>query len=112
MLEWTVFALFGSALLLTLLLLLAGFSLRANRHEASVPEAVTSRVVKVRMRIDEHHFSRAPFGMSSRKPASTGGSSAVSEAATIIPLDSRPRSFRGCRFATITTCRPSRRSGS
>ena len=53
------------------------------------------------------YFNLAPTGTSSRKLASTGFPPS-SEAATIIPFDSRPRSFRGARFATITTLRPTK----
>ena len=51
------------------------------------------------------YFRRAPTGMSSWKPASTGLPPSTL-AATIMPCDSMPRSLRGCRFATITTLRP------
>src|ERR1700682_2291469 len=62
--------------------------------------------VQMAMRIDKrHYFRRAPIGISSRTPASTGFPPS-SDAATIIPFDVRPRSLRGCRFATITTLRP------
>ena len=57
-LEWAVFALFGAAALLSLLLLLAGVSLRANRHEASVPTVVTSRVVSVRNFLSDIYAAR------------------------------------------------------
>src|SRR4029079_5836723 len=40
-------------------------------------------IVKVRVRINEHYFNRAPLGISSWKPASTGGSPSPSDAATI-----------------------------
>ena len=56
------------------------------------------------------YFSRAPTGTSSRNPASTGAPSGK-DAATIMPFDSTPRSFRGCRFVTTTTLRPTRSSG-
>ncbi len=56
------------------------------------------------------YFRRAPTGTSSRNPASTGLPS-PREAATIMPFDSRPRSLRGCRLATITTLRPTSDSG-
>src|SRR5579864_8240927 len=56
------------------------------------------------------HFSLAPTGTSSRKLASTGFPFS-SDAATIMPFDSRPRSLRGARLATITTLRPTRGSG-
>jgi hypothetical protein len=41
------------------------------------------------------YFSFAPTGTSSRNPASTGLPSSPTDAATIIPLDSSPRSLRG-----------------
>src|SRR5215471_3306500 len=58
------------------------------------------------------YLSFAPMGTSSRNPASTGLPSSPTDAATIIPLDSRPRSLRGWRFATNTTLRPISVSGS
>jgi glyoxylase-like metal-dependent hydrolase (beta-lactamase superfamily II) len=57
-LEWAVFALFGAAALLLLLLFLAGMSLRANRHEASAPAAVTSRVVSMRNFLSDVYAAR------------------------------------------------------
>lgn len=57
-LEWAALALFGAAALLSLLLLLAGMSLRANRHEASVPTAVTSRVATVRNFLSDVYAAR------------------------------------------------------
>src|SRR5712691_6804429 len=66
--------------------------------------------VQMTMGVDQLHLSRAPIGTSSRKLASTGISPSR-EAATIIPCDSTPRSFRGTRFATITTLRPISSSG-
>src|SRR6266446_3505926 len=66
--------------------------------------------VEVAVRVEEAHLRRAPMGASSRKPTSMGLSpSAV--AATIMPCDSRPRSLRGCRLATMTTLRPTISSG-
>ena len=59
----------------------------------------------VEMTVGVDHFNRAPTGTSSRKPASTGLPPS-SDAATIMPFDSMPRSLRGCRLATITTLRP------
>ena len=56
------------------------------------------------------YFNLAPTGTSSKKLASTGLPPS-SEAATIIPFDSNPRSLRGARLATITTFRPTRVSG-
>jgi hypothetical protein len=41
------------------------------------------------------YFSFAPTGTSSRKPASTGLPSSPTDAATIMPFDSSPRSLRG-----------------
>ena len=61
-------------------------------------------IVQVDVRVDQRHFKRAPTGMSSWKPASTGLPS-LTEAATIMPLDSIPCSLRGCRLATMTTLR-------
>ena len=56
------------------------------------------------------YFNFAPTGTSSKKPANTGLPPS-SDAATIIPFDSRPRNLRGARFATITTLRPISVSG-
>lgn len=56
--EWAFVALFGVAALLALLLLLAGASLRSNRHEASVPAVVTSRVVTVRNFLSDVYAAR------------------------------------------------------
>ena len=61
-------------------------------------------VVQVAVRIDQPHLRRAPTGISSWKPASTGLPPST-EAATIMPLDSMPFSLRGCRLATMTTFR-------
>ena len=69
-------------------------------------------VVEMAVRIDEHrYFRRAPTGTSSRKPARMGLPPS-SDAATIMPFDSMPRSLRGCRLATMTTLRPTIFSGS
>jgi len=57
------------------------------------------------------HFKRAPTGTSSRNPASTGKPLSPTEAATIMPFDSKPRSLRGWRFTTRTTLRPTSDSG-
>lgn len=57
-LEWAVFALLGAAVLVSLLLLLAGVSLRANRHQASVPTAVTSRVFSIRNFLSDVYAAR------------------------------------------------------
>src|ERR1700676_2162110 len=66
---------------------------------------VELRTVEMAVGVDQAHFSLAPTGISSRKPASTGLPPSM-DAATIMPLDSSPRSLRGCRLATITTLRP------
>src|SRR5208282_2880559 len=57
------------------------------------------------------YLSLVPTGTSSRKLARTGLPPS-GEAATIMPLDSRPRNLRGARLATITTLRPISVSGS
>src|SRR5687768_6518818 len=77
-----------------------------------VPIVVKRLAVNMAMRIDEGHFKRAPILTSSKNVAIAGVSSSVSEAAQIIPWDSRPRIFRGLRFATTTTLRPISFSGS
>src|SRR6266852_5148941 len=61
--------------------------------------------VQMTVGVDQAHFSLAPTGTSSRNPASTGLPPS-SEAATIMPFDSTPRSLRGARLATMTTFRP------
>src|SRR5882724_10067554 len=71
---------------------------------------VELRAVQVTVGVDQAHFNRAPIGMSSRKPANTGLPPST-DAATIMPFDSTPRSLRGARFATITTIRPINCSG-
>ena len=55
---------------------------------------VEFRVVEMAVGIDQLHFRRAPTGMSSWKPASTGLPPST-EAATIMPFDSMPFSLRG-----------------
>ena len=93
----------------------------ARSCEHCVAVFVKLRKLEVRVGIDNFHlgdpgyrqlryFRRAPTGTSSVKVQSTGLPSGV-EAATIIPLDSTPRSLRGARFATITTLRPTSSSG-
>jgi glyoxylase-like metal-dependent hydrolase (beta-lactamase superfamily II) len=57
-LNWMGFVLFSAAALLFLLLLLAGVSLRAKRHEAGVPTQVTSRVVSVRNFVSNIYAAR------------------------------------------------------
>ena len=57
-------------------------------------------------------YERAPTSTSSRKPARTGRPSGPAEAATIMPLDSTPRSLRGARLMTTATLRPINFSGS
>src|SRR6266852_6281653 len=58
------------------------------------------------------YFNRAPTSTSSRKAVRTGRPSGPTEAATIMPLDSTPRSLRGARFTTTATLRPINFSGS
>jgi hypothetical protein len=77
-----------------------------------VPVVVELLAVDMAMRIDKDHFNRAPTFTSSRNVAIAGESSSTSDAAQIIPCDSRPRIFRGYRFATTTTLRPMSFSGS
>ena len=55
------------------------------------------------------HLTRVPFGTWAPGWSRTGLPS--SEAARIIPCDSTPISFAGWRFATTTTCLPTRSSG-
>ena len=62
-------------------------------------------IIQVTVRIDQFHFNRAPTGISSRKPARTGLPPSI-DAATIMPLEVRPRNLRGARLATMTTLRP------
>jgi hydroxyacylglutathione hydrolase len=57
-LNWIGVVLFGAAALILLLLLLAGVSLRAKRHEAGVPAQVTSRVVTVRNFVTDVYAAR------------------------------------------------------
>src|SRR5258708_854789 len=72
--------------------------------------AVKLLAVQMTVGVDQTHLTLAPTGTSSRNPASTGLPPS-SEAATIMPFDSTPRSLRGSRLATITTLRPIRSSG-
>jgi hypothetical protein len=74
------------------------------------PVRVEFVAIQMAMRIDEHQVSRAPAGISSWNPASTGLPSPI-EAATIIPFDSMPRILRGWRLTTTTTLRPTISSG-
>ena len=71
---------------------------------------VKCRVIEVAVRVGDH-LKEAPVGTSSRNPARTGLPPSRL-AATIIPFDSTPRILRGLRFATMTTLRPIRDSGS
>jgi glyoxylase-like metal-dependent hydrolase (beta-lactamase superfamily II) len=57
-LNWIGAVLFGAPALLCLLLLLAGVSLRAKRHEAGTPLQVTSRVVTVRNFVSDVYAAR------------------------------------------------------
>src|SRR6185295_17626240 len=83
-------------------------SRRESAVDCGLPVGIELGIIQVTVTID--HFRRAPTGTSSRKLARTGLPPS-SDAATIIPCDSRPRSLRGARFATITTLRPTRASG-
>src|ERR1044072_824588 len=58
------------------------------------------------------YFNRAPFCTSSINVATAGVSPSPRLAAQIIPCDISPRIFRGLRFATTTTLRPTSFSGS
>src|ERR1035438_2394156 len=75
----------------------------AVRNAGFATESIEDTVARAYLR-------RAPISTSSRKPARTGRPPSR-EAATIMPLDSRPRSLRGARLATMTTLRPIRDSG-
>jgi glyoxylase-like metal-dependent hydrolase (beta-lactamase superfamily II) len=57
-LSWMGIVLVGVAALLCLLLLLAGVSLRAKRHEAGMPEPVTSRVFTIRNFVSDVYAAR------------------------------------------------------
>src|SRR5206468_3759536 len=83
---------------------------RAGTFDSGVAVLGELLVIQVAMGIDQLHFSRAPTGISSRKPASTGLPPST-DAATIMPFEVRPRSLRGARLATMTTLRPIRTSG-
>src|SRR5580658_222627 len=88
-----------------------GFDPRGERPaDGLLAVQVELRIVQVAVRIDQLHFRRAPGGMSSWNPASTGLPS-FTDAATIMPLDWMPFSLRGCRLATMTTLRCSRSAG-
>ena len=58
-----------------------------------------------------NYLSLAPLGTSSLKVTRTGRPSSPTEAATIMPFDSTPRSLRGCRLVTSTTFMPTSCSG-
>ncbi len=81
---------------------------RPRPRDGFVAVGIELTIVQMAVGIDKLdacvHFNRAPTGMSSRNPASTGLPPST-EAATIMPLEVRPRNFRGCRLATITTLR-------
>ena len=83
---------------------------RARAFDGLVAVGVELAIVQVDVGIDQPHFRRAPTGMSSWNPASTGLPPST-EAATIMPFDSMPFSLRGCKLATITTLRLPVRSG-
>ncbi len=91
----------------------AGDASLVGAREHGIAVGVELRVVEVRVRVGEAHdyFSRAPTGTSSLKVTSTGRPWSPTEAATIMPLDSRPRIFRGWRLVTMTTFLPTSWSG-
>src|SRR5579862_3501040 len=57
------------------------------------------------------HFTFAPAGISSANVHNTAFPSGPADAASNIPFDSTPRIFRGARFVTTTTLRPTNSSG-
>ncbi len=83
---------------------------RSGAFHHLVAVGIEFGIVQVDVRIHQPHLRRAPAGTSSWKPASTGLPPST-EAATIMPFDSMPRSLRGCKLATITTLRLTRSSG-
>src|ERR1700722_1422101 len=57
------------------------------------------------------HLTFAPAGISSANVHNTAFPSGPTDAASNIPFDSTPRIFRGARFVTTTTLRPTNSSG-
>lgn len=57
-LHWIAFSLLGVAALLALLLILAGVSLRSNRHDAGAVAPVTSRVFKIKNFLSDVYAAR------------------------------------------------------
>lgn len=57
-LHWIALGLFSAAAMLVVLLLLAGMSLRAKRHEAGTPELVTPRVLSIRNFLSDIYAAR------------------------------------------------------
>ena len=82
---------------------------RSRSSDLSRPSDV-SKLCPSDAKLRPLYFSLAPTGTSSKKAASTGFPPS-SDAATIMPFDSSPRSLRGARLATITTLRPTSVSG-
>src|SRR5258708_5408915 len=82
----------------------------AGAFDGCVAVARQLLVVQMAVGIYQLHFSRAPTGISSRNPASTGLPPST-DAAKIIPFEVSPRSLRGARLATMTTFRPTSASG-
>ena len=60
----------------------------------------------------DHRIADPAGARSGSSGVSNTGWPSASRAARTMPFDSIPISFAGCRFATNTTCRPTRRSGS
>ncbi|MBV6430392.1 MAG: hypothetical protein IANPNBLG_00503 [Bryobacteraceae bacterium] len=80
-------------------------SRRPRPLDDGFPVIVELLAIEVAVGVHQAHFRRAPTGTSSRKAASTGEPPSR-EAATIMPCEVSPRSFRGSRLAAITTLRP------
>lgn len=64
---------------------------------------------QIRRKIRRAHLTLVPLGTGAAGCSSTGEPS--TEAARTMPLDSTPMSLAGWRFATTTTCLPTRSSG-
>jgi glyoxylase-like metal-dependent hydrolase (beta-lactamase superfamily II) len=57
-LNWLALGSFSAVALLTVMLILAGVSLRAKRHESSAPERVTTRVLSIRNFLSDIYAAR------------------------------------------------------
>ncbi len=89
------------------------FSAGLSALAPEVPQharADSSRAIKMPQKRQLYFSSRQPEHpqRTCRSPASLPG---PTEAATIMPFDSTPRSLRGARFATTTTFLPTSSSG-